>query len=73
MKITLHEELVDILRHRGGGWMTTQELAEQVQKRGTYKKRDGTSDVSAFQVHGRTRQYPGLFERDGSRVRLRER
>jgi hypothetical protein len=30
--------------------MTTQELAEQRQKRGQYKKGDGTSDVSAFQV-----------------------
>lgn len=71
MKITLHEELVDILRQRGDGWMTTQELADQVRQRGRYKKRDGTSDVSAFQVHGRTRQYSHLFERDGARVRLR--
>ena len=28
--------------------------------------------MTAFQIHGRTRQHPELFECDGSRVRLRE-
>jgi hypothetical protein len=72
MRVTLHEELVDILReHAGSGWMTTQELADLVLERGRYQKRDGTSAVSAYQVHGRTKNYLQLFERDGARVRLR--
>lgn len=41
--------------------MTTQELAEQVRNRGRYKKRDDTSEMSAFQVHHRPRPYPNLF------------
>lgn len=69
--LTRHEELVAILEDHGGSWMTTKELATAVQRRGRYKKRDGTSDVTAFQVHGRTKNYPHVFERDGTRVRPR--
>ena len=69
-RITLHEELADILREHGNRWMTTQQLVDRVAERGRYLKKDGTSDVSAFQVHGRTRNYSHLFERDGVRVRL---
>jgi hypothetical protein len=69
--VTLHEEIAEILRENGDGWMTTEELAELVNRRRRYVKRDG-SDVTAFQIHGRTRNYPQLFERGGSKARLRE-
>lgn len=69
IKVTLHEELVVILQEGGVGWVSTQQLADQVNARGRYHKKDGGL-VTAFQVHGRTRNYPDLFERDGSRVRL---
>lgn len=69
--VTLHEEIAEILREAGNRWLTTTEIAERVNARGRYKKRDGTA-VTAFQIHGRTKNYPALFERDGSRVRLRE-
>jgi hypothetical protein len=49
--------------------MTTQEIAAVVVNRGRYVKRDG-SPMTSFQIHGRTRKYGHLFERDGSRVRL---
>lgn len=68
-QITLHEEIAAILNEQGG-WMTTQQIADAVNQRGRYSKRDG-SEVTAFQIHGRTRKYEQLFERDGSRVRLR--
>jgi len=67
--VTLHEEIAEILAGHGGGWMTTSELAAEVNRRGHYRKRDG-SPVDDFQIHGRTRNYAHLFERDGSRVRL---
>jgi hypothetical protein len=70
-KVRLHQEIAEILRGHGG-WMTTAEIADDVARRGRYKKQDGTSNVTAFQVHGRTRNKPQLFERDGSRVRLRD-
>lgn len=67
---TLHEEIAAILRERGNDWQTTTEIAAQVNSRGLFRKRDGT-EVSAFQIHGRTRNYKKWFDRDGSRVRLR--
>jgi len=70
-RVTLHAEIIAILIENGDGWMTTKEIAKAVKQRGIYKKRDGTSDVTPFQVHGRTKNYPNLFERDRSRVRRR--
>jgi len=69
-KVTLHAEIAEILRASGTEWMTTQEIADQVNARGRYHKKDG-SEVTDFQIHGRTRNYSNLFDRDGSRVRLR--
>jgi hypothetical protein len=66
----LHEEIARILREHAGDWVDTAEVAREVNAAGRYRKRDG-SEVTRFQVHGRTRNYPDLFERDGSRVRLR--
>ncbi len=67
-KITLHEEIRNILLDNGNVWMTTHEIASQVNHRGIYRKRD-RSEVTDFQIHGRTRNYPHMFERQGSRVR----
>lgn len=64
--VKLHDEIADILRERGNGWMTTQQIADHLARRKRYIKRDGTSDVSAFQVHGRTKEggnYSHRFER----------
>ena len=46
------------------------ELADEVNERSMYRKRDG-SPVEANQVHARTKNYTALFEKDGSRIRLR--
>lgn len=70
--ITLHEEVAAILSESAREWMTTAEIAGEVNRRGRYHKRNG-SLVSPYQIHGRTRNYSALFERDGSRVRLRRR
>lgn len=69
--VTLHEEIADILRGNDNEWMTTREIARSVNHRCKYQKRDG-SEITAFQIHGRTRNYGHLFERDGSNVRLIE-
>jgi hypothetical protein len=68
-QVTLHEEIERILREEGNRWMTTLELAGRVNEAGNYRKKDATP-VTAFQIHGRTRNYKKLFERDGTRVRL---
>jgi hypothetical protein len=67
--VTLHDEIAAILDH-GGRPMTTAEIADAVNQRALYIKRDKTA-VTAFQVHGRTRNYPRLFAQDGQTVKLR--
>jgi hypothetical protein len=66
--MTLHDAIVAILREKGRA-MTTAEVAVEVNNRGNYRKRDGTP-VTAFQIHGRTRNYSRLFDRSGSTVAL---
>jgi 5-methylcytosine-specific restriction protein A len=68
--VKLHDEIRDILLEHGAREMTTNQIAEIVNGRGLYRKRDGTP-VTAFQIHGRTRKRPELFDRDGSRVSLK--
>jgi hypothetical protein len=70
--LTLHEALVQILREHGNQWMTARDLTDEVNRRGLYTKRDG-SVVEVNQIHARTKNYEDLFEKDGGRIRLRER
>jgi len=49
--------------------MTTQQIADELNKNGWYQKKDG-SKIQAFQIHGRTRNYANIFYRDGSTVSL---
>lgn len=69
--VTLHEEIRAILQEQARD-MTTQEIADEVNRRGHYLKQD-RSPVTSFQIHGRTRQYSQLFTRDGIIVALVER
>jgi hypothetical protein len=71
VKVVLHDEIARILRSSGKEWLTTQEIAQHVNDAGNFHKRD-RSPVTAFQIHGRTKNYPKLFDRDGARVKLRE-
>lgn len=75
--MTLHEAIIKVLEESGKEWMTTQEIADVLNKNKYYTKKDG-SPISAFQVHGRTRNYSpdvtrikkNLFKREGSKVGL---
>ena len=66
--ITLHEEIRNILIANDNAWLTTHEIAEQVNRRGRYRRKN-RSKVTDYQVHGSTKNYPDLFERKGSLVR----
>ena len=66
--MTLHEAIIKLLEETGRQ-MTTQEIADELNLNGWYQKRDG-SKISAFQIHGRTRNYPQYFDRDGNVVML---
>ncbi|MFB6320847.1 hypothetical protein [Saccharicrinis sp. FJH54] len=49
--------------------MTTIEIASELNRNNWYQKKDG-SPIEPFQIHGRTRNYPKLFGRNGSTVFL---
>jgi hypothetical protein len=69
-RLTLHEAIELVLQGNGNRWTTVRELASEVNRRGLYRKRDG-SRVEANQIHARTKNYEALFEKDGPRVRMR--
>ena len=67
--MTLHEAIVQVLKSANRA-MTTQQIANELNKTKAYQKRDGSA-ITDFQIHGRTRKYPHLFDRDGSKVSLK--
>ena len=68
-RVTLHEEIRAILLECDEKWLSTRQLADRVNERRRYRKKDG-SDVTPYQIHGRTRQYSHLFEQQKQQVRL---
>lgn len=70
-QLTLHEALARVLEDGGNEGMTARELADTVNRRGLYRKRNG-SPVEVNQVHARINNYGDLFEKDGPKIRLKE-
>jgi hypothetical protein len=70
-ELTLHAALLRVLEERGNEPMTARELADEVTRRGLYRKRDGSA-VEVNQIHARVANYQDLFEKNGSAIRLRE-
>lgn len=68
--MTLHEAIRSLLRQEQRP-MTTTEIANSINALGSYVKRD-RSPITAFQVHGRTRNYGALFNQAGSTISLVE-
>ncbi len=66
--MTLHEAIEELLIEKGRS-MSTSEIANELNRRKSYSKRDG-SLITAFQIHGRAKNYPDLFTKDGSTVGL---
>lgn len=65
----LQAEISEVLQERGRG-MSTGALADAIEHRGRYRRRNGTA-VTASQVAARVSRNPQLFERRGSQVRLK--
>lgn len=68
--MTLHEAIRQVLLEKNS-MMSTVEIADELNKRDLYRKRDG-SEITDFQIHGRTKNYPHIFTRKGSMVGLTE-
>lgn len=67
--MTLHQAIIQVLQQKGHT-MSTQEIADVLNQNKWYTKGDGSA-IAAFQIHGRTRKYPHLFNRAGSMVSLK--
>jgi len=52
--------------------MIVRELADEVNARGLYRKRDG-SPIEPNEIHARAKNYASIFEKKGPRIRLRAR
>ena len=66
--MTLHEAIEQLLKQTGRP-MTTTEIAMEINKNKWYQKKDGTP-IDPFQIHGRTKNYPNIFNRSGSTISL---
>lgn len=66
--MTLHDAIENLLLQTGRS-MTTQQIADELNKNDWYQKKDSSS-ITAFQIYGRTRKYPNIFKRNGSTVSL---
>lgn len=66
----LHEAIQKILKDEKRA-MSTKEIAESLNLNKLYSKKD-KSAITDFQIHGRTKNYPNLFNRDGLIVSLIE-
>jgi hypothetical protein len=67
-RLTLHEAMEFVLDEQDNRWMTVHELADTINERALYEKRD-RSAVEPSQIHARANKYPSRFEKDGPRVR----
>ncbi|MDI9365425.1 MAG: HTH domain-containing protein [Flavobacterium sp.] len=66
--MTLHEAIEKVLLQKEHP-MTTQQIADELNENNWYQKKDG-SKITAFQIHGRTKNYATIFNRNGSTVSL---
>ena len=69
-RMTLHQALRIVLNENDNQWMTVRELADEVNDRSLYQKRDG-SPIEPNQIHARAKNYAAIFEKNGPRIRLR--
>ena len=67
--MTLHEA-IELLLKKNAVPMTTIKIAEELNENKWYQKKD-RSLITAYQIHGRTKNYPNIFDRDGSLVLLK--
>jgi hypothetical protein len=65
--MTLHEAIIKHVKEVGKG-LTSSEIAEAINKNGTYEKKD-KSQITSSQIHARVNKYPYLFSIDKSKDR----
>jgi len=69
-RLTLHDAMALVLKENNNRWITVQELADEINRRRLYEKRD-RSLVEPGQIHARANKYDHMFEKKGAEVRAR--
>jgi hypothetical protein len=69
-RLTLRAEIAEILREAGNVWMAPEEIVAAINDRGLFVYRSG-QEITTKLICRQTRNYPNLFEREGTRARLR--
>jgi len=68
--MTLHEAMREVLQAAPMRMMRAHDLAAEIDSRHLYRMRDGRA-VEPQQIHARTGNYPDLFEREGTFIKLK--
>jgi len=66
--MTLHAAIEKLLKFKGKP-MSIQEIADELNAKGWYQRKDGTK-LQGVHIHGRTRNYKDIFIRKGTTVSL---
>lgn len=67
--MTLHAAMVHVLRSSPDGMLRAGDLAAEIDRSGLYKMRDGRP-VESQQIHARVGNYPHLFTKVGTFIKL---
>jgi hypothetical protein len=70
-RLTLHEAMRRVLLEEENAPMAARALADEVNRRDLYKKRDGTP-VEINQIHARVNNYPQIFKKGEGGIYLAE-
>jgi multidrug resistance efflux pump len=69
-RLRLHEAIAHVLRENRNDWMEAKDIAHHVNRQRLYERQDG-GPVESNQIQARVNRYPRLFEKNGSRIRMR--
>lgn len=69
-RLSLHGAMVEVLKDAPERMMRARDLAAEIDRRGLYRMRDGRA-VEPQQVHARTSNYPDLFGKEGTFIKLK--
>lgn len=67
--VTLHQAMEVVLRQAPAGMLRAGDLAAEINRRHLYRMRDGRP-VETQQIHARVGQYPHLFAKEGTFIKL---
>lgn len=70
MKITLHQEMLELIRTASSP-LSSSDIAAEVNKRNLYRRKDN-KPVPAGQIRARANNYSKLFELDGPLISLKK-